>query len=223
MNTNVNSYLVDRNGASLIRIFEGRFKMGSERHYPEEGPMRWEEVAGFSIHATPVTNAMFAEFIAHTGYVTQAERSLASEVYPGVALEMLQPASLVFMPPDCPVKLDDVGRWWSLVPGADWCHPLGPGSNLEGLDQHPVVHVGLEDAHAYGWVANCPPKKNGNLPLGEVEQEASLYGVINLSRMDTIWPTFGRGNFPGATLPLMDTTEPRRWVHFLPMVTVCRT
>jgi formylglycine-generating enzyme required for sulfatase activity len=147
---------------------------------------------------------MFAAFIASTGYVTQAERCLASEDYPGVAPDLLQPASLVFMPPDGPVQLDDVSRWWTLVPGADWRHPLGPDSNLQGLDQHPVVHVGLEDAHAYA-------------------QAASLSGAINLCRMDATWPTSGRGIFPGATLLWMGTTGPRQWAHFLPMVTGCRT
>ena len=48
-----------------------------------------------------------------------------------------------------PVPLDDWTRWWAWVPGADWRHPTGPDSDLEGMGDHPVVHVGFEDALAY--------------------------------------------------------------------------
>jgi formylglycine-generating enzyme required for sulfatase activity len=212
MNSHIDSCVVDRNGAALIRIPEGRFLMGSQHHYPEESPVRWEEVAGFSIHATPVTNAMFAAFVADTGYLTQAERSLASEDYPGVAPGLLQPASLVFTPPNGPVELDDVSRWWSLVPGADWRHPLGPDSNLQGLDLHPVVHVGLEDAHAYADWVGC------ELPTEE-EWEFAAWGghtgsefvwgdqlVPDRRHMANIW----QGEFPWQNLALdgYDRTSP---------------
>lgn len=212
MNNHVDSGLVDRNGAALIRIPEGRFLMGSQDHYPEESPVRWEDVPGFFMHATPVTNAMFAAFIARTGYVTQAERFLAPEDYPSVAPELLQPASLVFMPPDGPVQLDDVSRWWSLVPGADWRHPLGPDSNLQGLDLHPVVHVGLEDAHAYAQWVGC------ELPT-EAQWEFAAWGgrtgsefvwgdqlVPDGRHMANIW----QGDFPWRNLALdgYDRTSP---------------
>jgi len=62
---------------------------------------------------------------------------------------MLKPASLVFTPTEGPVSLADPHAWWRYVPGADWRHPLGPGSSLEGLDDHPVVHVAWRDATAY--------------------------------------------------------------------------
>lgn len=155
--------------ANWRRLKGGSFLMGSDRHYPEEAPAHWEQVEGFEIQDTPVTNVMFAEFIACTGYVTQAERPLRPEDYPGVPPAQLQPASLVFIPPTVPVLLDDVSRWWSLVPGADWSHPQGPGSNLRNMDNHPVVHVGLEDAMAYAQWAGC------DLPT-EQEWEYAAWG-----------------------------------------------
>ena len=33
--------------------------------------------------------------------------------------------------------------------GADWRHPYGPKSNINALDNHPVVHVAYRDADAY--------------------------------------------------------------------------
>ena len=35
------------------------------------------------------------------------------------------------------------------MPGACWREPEGPGSGLDGRDDHPVVHVAYEDAQAY--------------------------------------------------------------------------
>ncbi len=65
---------------------------------------------------------------------------------------------MVFTPPDHPVSLSNTGAWWSWVPGADWRHPEGPGSNIEGRKDHPVVHVCWEDAAAYAkWAGKRLP------------------------------------------------------------------
>ena len=66
--------------------------------------------------------------------------------------------SLVFTPPDHPVPLDDVRGWWKWTPGADWRHPEGPGSSIDGKDDHPVVHVSWFDAAAYAkWAGKRLP------------------------------------------------------------------
>ena len=52
----------------------------------------------------------------------------------------------------------DYSQWWSWVLGADWRHPFGPDSDLEGLQDHPVVHVAYEDAVAYAnWLGKRLP------------------------------------------------------------------
>jgi len=56
---------------------------------------------------------------------------------------------MVFVGTDGPVPLDDWSRWWRYQPGADWRHPQGVDSNIEGKDDHPVVQVSYEDALAY--------------------------------------------------------------------------
>jgi formylglycine-generating enzyme required for sulfatase activity len=43
----------------------------------------------------------------------------------------------------------DMRNWWAVTLGADWRHPGGPDTNLEGMDRHPVVHVAFGDAEAY--------------------------------------------------------------------------
>jgi formylglycine-generating enzyme required for sulfatase activity len=72
--------------------------------------------------------------------------------------EKLKPGSLVFTPPNHPVPLDNLAEWWTWTTGADWRHPEGPGSNIEGLDDHPVVQVSWDDAIAYArWAGKRLP------------------------------------------------------------------
>jgi formylglycine-generating enzyme required for sulfatase activity len=144
--------------AGMVRIDGGRFRMGSERHYAEEAPVRWVEVDGFWIDAQPVTNREFTRFVRATGWVTVAERPADPADYPGALPEQLVPSSLVFTPTSGPVPLDDYQAWWRYTPGADWRHPTGPESSLTGLLDHPVVHVAWEDVEAYArWAGKALP------------------------------------------------------------------
>ena len=59
---------------------------------------------------------------------------------------MLVPSSVVFRRPAYRVDLSNHFEWWAYVPGASWLHPWGPESSIDGLDDHPVVHVNFEDA-----------------------------------------------------------------------------
>jgi formylglycine-generating enzyme required for sulfatase activity len=135
----------------------GAFQMGSDRFYPEEKPRREVGVDSFWIDETPVTNAAFAAFIADTGHVTLAEKAPDPRDYPGMLPELALPGSLVFAPSPGPVPLNCVS-WWHFRLGADWRSPMGPGSSIEGLEQHPVVHVAWEDAEAYAaWAGKALP------------------------------------------------------------------
>jgi formylglycine-generating enzyme len=137
----------------------GEFSMGAEdpRGLSEGGHEAMEDarpihrvyVDAFWMDRTDVTNAQFGEFVKATGYVTVAERKPRAEDFPGASPEKLVAGSIVFTPPDRPVSLDDPYQWWAYVPGADWRHPLGPNSNLQGRGQYPVVQVAYEDAKAY--------------------------------------------------------------------------
>jgi formylglycine-generating enzyme required for sulfatase activity len=135
--------------ADMSFIPGGAFLMGSDHHYPEEAPAHHVTVDGFWIDRTPVTNAEFARFVAATGHVTTAERGVDPRDYPGAKPDLLMPASVVFKKPPPPVDLRDHFRWWAYVAGADWRHPEGPESTIDGRARHPVVHVAFEDAAAY--------------------------------------------------------------------------
>jgi formylglycine-generating enzyme required for sulfatase activity len=145
--------------AGMVWIPGGEFSMGSKdprgdicggnEPMDDARPVHRVYVDGFWMDRTEVTNAEFARFVAATQYVTVAERPLKASEYPGVPADKLAPGSIVFTPPDHVVPLTNAFQWWAWVPGTSWRHPLGPGSDLQGRDNYPVVHIAYEDAEAY--------------------------------------------------------------------------
>ena len=123
-----------------------------------EKPAHKVGVDGFYMDKHEVTNAQFAKFVEETGYVTVAERAVDWEVLkkqlPAGTEKphdsILQPGSLVFQKAKSSVpNLYDYSQWWEWRIGANWKHPNGPGSSIEGKENHPVVHIAFEDAQAY--------------------------------------------------------------------------
>jgi formylglycine-generating enzyme required for sulfatase activity len=142
----------------MVWIPGGRCRMGSNDFYPEERPVRQVHLPGFWIDQYPVTTLDFRRFVKATGYVTTAERAPTGDEYPEADPALLVPGSLVFQATAGPVDLSDVRNWWSWTPGADWRHPEGPGSNLDGRQRHPVTHVAFADAAAYAhWAGKDLP------------------------------------------------------------------
>ena len=133
----------------MVWIPAGEFLMGSDRHYPEEAPVHRVAVDGFYMDQHLVTNAEFRRFVEATGHVTFAEIAPNPADYPGALPQMLVPSSLVFVQPKARVDMGNIGNWWMFMRGADWRHPYGPKSTLDGLDHHPVVHIAFSDAEAY--------------------------------------------------------------------------
>jgi formylglycine-generating enzyme required for sulfatase activity len=142
----------------MVSIPGGTFRMGSDAHYPEEAPVHRVSVDAFRIDRTPVTNRQFKDFVKATGHVTFAEIAPDPKDYPGALPHMLYAGSLVFTPPRRAVDLRDWSQWWRFAKGADWRHPDGPGSSINGRDNHPVVHVSFADALAYAtWAGKDLP------------------------------------------------------------------
>lgn len=146
----------------------GTYSMGGGALYSEEFPSGTVTLQKFNIDKTEVTNAQFAEFVEATGYVTRAEKGLPERKFDGLPPRLRKPGSAVFSPPALGENAQPL-QWWRFVEGASWRSPLGPGSSIDGLDHHPVVHIALEDAIAY---ANWRGRR---LPT-EKEWEAAAIG-----------------------------------------------
>jgi formylglycine-generating enzyme len=168
----------ERRDALPIRVPGGRTRVGSDRFYAEESPPYDVDVADLWVDRAPVTNAEFATFVEATGHQTVAERAPDPADFPGADPALLVPGSQVFTQPPQPVSLADWTQWWRWQPGAQWRHPQGPGSHWEEIPDHPVVHVGWEDASAYAaWAGMALPT--------EAEWERAARG--GLEGLDYAW------------------------------------
>jgi sulfatase modifying factor 1 len=141
-----------RHAVEQVAVPAGEFTMGdsSGDRNPGDGEVPLHRVAlrAFAIDATTVTNDDFARFVDDTGYRTEAETFGFSAVF-----------HLAVQAPASDVMGSAAGTpWWLGVRGADWAHPGGSGSTLDGLGDHPVVHVSWNDAQAYcGWAGRRLP------------------------------------------------------------------
>lgn len=200
----------------------GEFTMGSaDPAAPaNERPAHRVRLAGFWIDEHEVTNAQFRAFVEATGYVTVAERpvdweELRKQLPPGTSRppdEALRPGSLVFVPPPAaagPAPLDRYDLWWRWTPGANWRCPEGPGSTIEGRDDHPVVHVAWEDAVAYAtwagkrlpteaeWERAASGPNDARFPWGDEAADPCAHAIVRVREgrgcgRDTTWPVGSR-------------------------------
>ncbi|MFO8002423.1 MAG: formylglycine-generating enzyme family protein [Marinilabilia sp.] len=153
----------------MVLIPGGTFSMGAREHQfakEDEYPPHQVRVDSFLMDKHPVTNAQFREFVEETGYVTIAEQKpdweeMKKELPSGYEKppdSLLVPGSMVFRSPSESVSRNDFHSWWEWVPGANWRNPFGPDSDIDGLDNHPVVHVTWSDAMAYAeWAGKRLP------------------------------------------------------------------
>ena len=149
----------DTSTSGMVYIKAGTFMMGGDNNQAsaDEFPKHKVHVDGFWMDKTEVTNAEFQKFVDATNYITTAEKKpdweeMKKTLPPGTpkpADSILVAASLVFHKTNGPVDLNDYSQWWSWEKGADWRHPEGPGSNLKGKENYPVVHISWYDAMAY--------------------------------------------------------------------------
>ena len=144
--------------AGMVLVPGGTFTMGDDGERPEERSAHRVTVQPFWIDRHEVTNAQFAAFVAATGYVTVAEKGLDPAKYPALPPELTAPGGMVFREPERADLRGNVSQWWVYVAGASWRHPAGPGSSIDGLDDHPVVQVAHADALAYAeWLGRDLP------------------------------------------------------------------
>ena len=173
----------DTSISGMVLIPGGVFDMGGDNDQADrdEYPKHKVQVSAFYMDVTEVTNAQFKKFVDATGYITTAEKKpdweeIKKTVPPGTPKppdSVLVAASLVFKPSNGPVELNDYSQWWSWVSGANWKQPQGPGSNIDGKENYPVVHISWDDAIAYcKWAGK-------RLPTEAEWEFAARGGLIN--------------------------------------------
>src|SRR5579864_3051323 len=182
-------------------------------------------VDGFFMDKTDVTNAQFANFVSATQYVTVAERKPRAEDFPGAPPENLVPGSVVFSPPQHPVPLNDHFQWWSYVPEANWRHPLGPGSDLKGKEDYPVVHIATRILKPMpnGPASDCRRRRSGSLQRAAAWRASHSFGVNNSVPMASGWQTPIRSTSPITTRATMVMPASLRCRNIRPTAMACTT
>lgn len=191
----------------MVWVPGGVYRVGSEDKHAKktEGPSHEVEVSGFYMDETEVTNAQFSKFVEETGYVTVAERpvdweEIKLQLPPGTpkpADSLLQPGSLVFQPNPA-ANLYDISQWWAWTIGANWKHPYGPESDINGKDDYPVVHIAFEDAEAYAkWAGKrLPTEVEWEIAARGGEMEKPFAWGDKLTPMGEYLANFYQGTFP---------------------------
>jgi formylglycine-generating enzyme len=187
----------------MVWIPGGAFYMGSNEGQVDERPIHKVTLSGFWMDKTEVTNAQFGDFVNKTGYVTTAEKKPEAKDFPGVPEEALKAGSIVFTPPEGEnIPLNNHMIWWSYLPGVSWRHPTGPGSDIKGKENHPVVHVSFDDVTAYAkWAGKRLPTEAEweYAARGGADRKHYMWGDV-MAPGDKWMANIWQGRFPSENL-----------------------
>lgn len=148
----------------MVWVSGGTYTMGGNDALTKEDelPPHKVTISDFFMDEHEVTNAQFSEFVEATGYITTAERKpdweeLKKQLPPNTPKppDSILVAGSVIFDKDFYAK---GSPFWNWIPGANWKHPLGPNSGIDGKENHPVVHISWEDANEYAkWIGKRLP------------------------------------------------------------------
>ncbi len=200
----------------MIWIPGGTFRMGSDKHYPEEAPAHRVTVDGFWMDRHPVTNRQFREFVRATGHVTVAEITPDPKDYPGMLPHMVYAGSLMFSPPSAS------GQSPRLQPVVDVRQGRAMAASLRTRKQHPWAGrsssraCGLQRCarlRDMGWQGSADRSGMGICGTRRARRLPNLRGAMSSHRAAVTWPIPGRVNFHARTSMPTASSAPRRSPH----------
>ena len=174
----------------MIKLKGGKYMMGGNdsQARKDEFPRHKEKISPIWVDKTEVTNSQFRQFVEETGYVTTAERSFE------IKGKKYEPGALVFDP-------YNPEWWWKFEKRANWKHPEGPDSGIEGKDDEPVVQVSWYDAMAYAkWAGKRLPTEAEYEYFNRAGNDTLIYHWGNDFEIAPEMVNFYQGNFPRQNL-----------------------
>ncbi|MEZ6126665.1 MAG: formylglycine-generating enzyme family protein [Planctomycetaceae bacterium] len=199
----------------MVWIPGGVTVMGSDTGPADEMPPHAVAMDGFWMDPTEVTNAEFQKFVDATGWVTLAERQPElRSIQPGSGLENVEileefnkPGSICSLQLNSRADIDPhkgAYSWWQYLPGANWKHPEGPDSSLDGRMDHPVVHVSWPDAMEYcRWAKKTLPTEAQWEYAARGRRDGQFYPWGSERNPDGKW----LHNIWQGTFPIEDTAD----------------
>ena len=184
----------------MVWIPGGTFRMGSDKHYPEERPVHRVTVDGFWMDRCPVTNERFARFV-------EATRSRDVRGDPARSRATIRARCRRCSTParwcSCSRPARSIratsATGGSTCAGADWRHPHGPDSSIE----RPRRSSGrardvrrCRSVRARGRARRCRPRPSGSSPRAAASTAPPMRGATSSSPGDRHMANTWQGEFP---------------------------
>ncbi len=181
---NIVSRIWEKDGMEQVFVPAGEFIMKHAEFYSL--PPHSVYLDAYWIDKTEITNTMFTQFVSETHYWTDAEKDGKGRIMDGIYKD---------------------------VYGANWEHPQGPTSDLQGKDHWPVTQVSWNDAAAYcAWAGKHLPTEaewekaargtdGRKYPWGNDAANCSLANIDKGSHIYCVGEATEAGSYPDGASP----------------------